>query len=144
MTNLSTSPFAYVLWIFLAISRRFSLSLHILSSPGNEDTNFDLAFQFDHSFMPECISHAEWNFMKFNDFPDCEDSRARSIHKSFTSSASFWESSRKAYLLEDKQIPNVGVFDEVFSTWMAIGGNTRDLGSFGEEMDKTTTLHQVS
>ncbi|GJS24604.1 reverse transcriptase domain-containing protein [Tanacetum coccineum] len=25
------------------------------------------------------------------DFPDCEDSRARSIHKSFTSSASFWE-----------------------------------------------------
>ncbi|GJR74738.1 hypothetical protein Tco_0087103 [Tanacetum coccineum] len=29
----------------------------------------------------------------FLDFPDCEDSRARSIHKSFTSSASFWESS---------------------------------------------------
>ncbi|GJW68519.1 reverse transcriptase domain-containing protein [Tanacetum coccineum] len=28
------------------------------------------------------------------DFPDCEDSRARSIHKSFTSSASFWESSK--------------------------------------------------
>ncbi|GJZ05017.1 reverse transcriptase domain-containing protein [Tanacetum coccineum] len=27
------------------------------------------------------------------DFPDCEDSHARSIHKSFTSSASFWESS---------------------------------------------------
>ncbi|GKE57055.1 hypothetical protein Tco_1496240, partial [Tanacetum coccineum] len=26
------------------------------------------------------------------DFPDREDSRARSIHKSFTSSASFWES----------------------------------------------------
>ncbi|GJW33177.1 reverse transcriptase domain-containing protein [Tanacetum coccineum] len=29
----------------------------------------------------------------FKDFPDCEDSRARSIHKSFTASASFWESS---------------------------------------------------
>ncbi|GJT17024.1 reverse transcriptase domain-containing protein [Tanacetum coccineum] len=28
-----------------------------------------------------------------DDFPDCEDSHARSIHKSFTSSASFWESS---------------------------------------------------
>ncbi|GJX12517.1 hypothetical protein Tco_0204275 [Tanacetum coccineum] len=27
---------------------------------------------------------------------------------------------RKAHLLEDKQIPSVGVFDEVFSTWMAI------------------------
>ncbi|GJX97951.1 retrotransposon protein, putative, unclassified [Tanacetum coccineum] len=32
--------------------------------------------------------------------------------------------------------------DEVFSTWMAFGGNIRDLGSFGEETDKTTTLHQ--
>ncbi|GJR38715.1 hypothetical protein Tco_1214399 [Tanacetum coccineum] len=29
------------------------------------------------------------------------------------------------------------------STWMAFGGNTRDLGSFGEEMDKITTLHQI-
>ncbi|GJU70792.1 hypothetical protein Tco_1262197 [Tanacetum coccineum] len=27
---------------------------------------------------------------------------------------------------------------------MAFGGNTRDLGSFGEEMDKTTDLHQIS
>ncbi|GJZ76853.1 hypothetical protein Tco_0641525, partial [Tanacetum coccineum] len=27
------------------------------------------------------------------DFPDCDDSRACSIHKSFTSSASVWESS---------------------------------------------------
>ncbi|GJS60973.1 putative reverse transcriptase domain-containing protein [Tanacetum coccineum] len=33
--------------------------------------------------------------------------------------------------------------DEVFSTWMAFGGNTRDLGSFGEETNKTTTLHQI-
>ncbi|GJT41552.1 reverse transcriptase domain-containing protein [Tanacetum coccineum] len=32
----------------------------------------------------------KWN--QVEDFPDCEDSRARSIHKSFTSSASFWES----------------------------------------------------
>ncbi|GKE07945.1 hypothetical protein Tco_1411496, partial [Tanacetum coccineum] len=29
---------------------------------------------------------------------------------------------RKAHLLEDKQIPSVGVFDEVFSTWMTFGG----------------------
>nr|GEU31180.1 hypothetical protein [Tanacetum cinerariifolium] len=29
------------------------------------------------------------------------------------------------------------------STWMDFGGNTRDLGSFGEEMDKTTALHQI-
>ncbi|GKE44245.1 hypothetical protein Tco_1471529, partial [Tanacetum coccineum] len=31
---------------------------------------------------------------------------------------------KKAHLLEDKQILSV----EVFSTWMAFGGNTRDLG----------------
>ncbi|GJW33053.1 hypothetical protein Tco_0053085 [Tanacetum coccineum] len=49
---------------------------------------------------------------------------------------------RKSYLLEDKQILSVGVFDEVFSIWKTFGGNTHDLGSFGEEMDKTTDLHQ--
>ncbi|GKF30980.1 hypothetical protein Tco_0100778 [Tanacetum coccineum] len=32
---------------------------------------------------------------------------------------------------------------QFFSTWMAFGGNTRGLGSFGEEMDKTTDLHQI-
>ncbi|GJQ92474.1 hypothetical protein Tco_0003613 [Tanacetum coccineum] len=50
---------------------------------------------------------------------------------------------KKAHLLEDKQIPSVWVFDEVFSTWMAFGGNTRDLGSFGEETDEITDLHQI-
>ncbi|GJX40767.1 hypothetical protein Tco_0255757 [Tanacetum coccineum] len=48
---------------------------------------------------------------------------------------------KKAYLLEDKQILSVGVFDEV--TWMAFGGSTRNLGSFGEETDKITDLHQI-
>ncbi|GJT22012.1 hypothetical protein Tco_0891949 [Tanacetum coccineum] len=33
--------------------------------------------------------------------------------------------------------------DVVFSTWMAFGGNTRDLGSFGEETDEITDLHQI-
>ncbi|GJW74867.1 hypothetical protein Tco_0134237 [Tanacetum coccineum] len=51
---------------------------------------------------------------------------------------------RKAYLLEDKQILRVGVFDKVFSTWMDFGGNTRDLGSFGEETDKITDLQHGS
>ncbi|GKF36225.1 hypothetical protein Tco_0112983 [Tanacetum coccineum] len=46
---------------------------------------------------------------------------------------------RKAHLLEDKQIPSAGVF----STWMSFGENTRDLGSFGEETDKITDLHQI-
>ncbi|GKD85477.1 hypothetical protein Tco_1356631 [Tanacetum coccineum] len=49
---------------------------------------------------------------------------------------------RKAHLLEDKKILSVGVFDEVFSIWMAFGGNTHDLGSFGEETDEITDLHQ--
>ncbi|GKB80411.1 hypothetical protein Tco_0947306 [Tanacetum coccineum] len=31
----------------------------------------------------------------------------------------------------------------VFSTWMAFRGNTHDLGSFGEETDKITDLHQI-
>ncbi|GKF89236.1 hypothetical protein Tco_0263199 [Tanacetum coccineum] len=31
----------------------------------------------------------------------------------------------------------------VFSTWMAFGGNTHDLGSFGEETEKITNLHQI-
>ncbi|GKE34348.1 hypothetical protein Tco_1453670 [Tanacetum coccineum] len=46
---------------------------------------------------------------------------------------------RKAHLLKDKQIPSVGVF----STWMAFRGNTRDLGSFREETDEITDLHQI-
>ncbi|GKB71274.1 hypothetical protein Tco_0932686 [Tanacetum coccineum] len=31
----------------------------------------------------------------------------------------------------------------VFSTWIAFGGDTRDLGSFGEETDEITDLHQI-
>ncbi|GJY95929.1 hypothetical protein Tco_0512290 [Tanacetum coccineum] len=31
----------------------------------------------------------------------------------------------------------------VFSTWMAFGGNTHDLGSFGEETDEIMDLHQI-
>ncbi|GKF13893.1 hypothetical protein Tco_0055355, partial [Tanacetum coccineum] len=46
-------------------------------------------------------------------------------------------------LLEDKKIPSVGVFDEVFSSWMAFGGNTYDLGLFGEETDEITDLYQI-
>ncbi|GJY64756.1 hypothetical protein Tco_0466216 [Tanacetum coccineum] len=46
---------------------------------------------------------------------------------------------RKAHLLEDKKISSV----EVFSTWMAFGGNTRDLGSFREETNEITDPHQI-
>ncbi|GKD84748.1 hypothetical protein Tco_1355902 [Tanacetum coccineum] len=50
---------------------------------------------------------------------------------------------RKSHLLEDKQIPIVGVFDEVFSTWMTFEGNTCDLDLFGEETNEITNLHQI-
>ncbi|GJW37890.1 reverse transcriptase domain-containing protein [Tanacetum coccineum] len=39
------------------------------------------------------IKHYFGGDIPTEDFPDCEDSRAHSIHMSFTSSASFWESS---------------------------------------------------
>ncbi|GJX14194.1 hypothetical protein Tco_0205952 [Tanacetum coccineum] len=32
---------------------------------------------------------------------------------------------------------------KVFSTWITFGGNTRDLGSFREETDEITDLHQI-
>ncbi|GJS54368.1 hypothetical protein Tco_0627730 [Tanacetum coccineum] len=35
------------------------------------------------------------------------------------------------------------LFSEVFSPWMAFGGNTHDLGSFKEEADEITDLHQI-
>ncbi|GJT87008.1 reverse transcriptase domain-containing protein [Tanacetum coccineum] len=75
-------------------------------------TNFDIKTAGDHrkvqlNELNELRDHAYENSLiykektkrihdskiKNRDFPDCEDSRARSIHKSFTSSASFWESS---------------------------------------------------
>nr|GEV38290.1 hypothetical protein [Tanacetum cinerariifolium] len=31
----------------------------------------------------------------------------------------------------------------ILCTWMAFGGNTHDLGSFGEETDEITDLHQI-
>ncbi|GJR56556.1 hypothetical protein Tco_1407077 [Tanacetum coccineum] len=39
--------------------------------------------------------------------------------------AYFHQNGRKAHLLEKKQIPSAGVFDEVFGTWMTFGGNTQ-------------------
>ncbi|GJZ81176.1 hypothetical protein Tco_0646170 [Tanacetum coccineum] len=44
---------------------------------------------------------------------------------------------RKAYLLEDKQIPSVGVFDEVyFAIWKHLVEIHSDLGSFREEIEQ--------
>ncbi|GJZ49402.1 hypothetical protein Tco_0603592 [Tanacetum coccineum] len=37
----------------------------------------------------------------------------------------------------------INPYRRVFSTWMKFGGNTRDLSSFEEETNKTTTLHHI-
>nr|GFA67602.1 hypothetical protein [Tanacetum cinerariifolium] len=37
----------------------------------------------------------------------------------------------------------IGVVDQLMSIWMAFGGNTCDLGLFGEETDEITDLHQI-
>ncbi|GJR58611.1 retrotransposon protein, putative, ty1-copia subclass [Tanacetum coccineum] len=51
---------------------------------------------------------------------------------------------------EVKRMPNVpyasavgSIMYAVFSTWMAFRGNTRNLGSFREETDEITDLHQI-
>ncbi|GJY76076.1 hypothetical protein Tco_0481192 [Tanacetum coccineum] len=56
---------------------------------------------------------------------------------------------RKAHLLEDKQIPSVEVFDEVsfYTLFRALRWHLEEIhvtwGSFGEETDKITDLHQI-
>ncbi|GJY13361.1 MAK10-like protein, partial [Tanacetum coccineum] len=100
----------------------------------------------DHEMTVESKEEFEENTMKkrkitrniFDVFPHYEGIRVSRMALEKSSRLM----GRKAHLLEDKQILSVGVFDEIFSTWMAFGGNTCDLGSFGEETDKTTDLHQ--
>ncbi|GKB99459.1 hypothetical protein Tco_0985596 [Tanacetum coccineum] len=70
-----SSLFAYVVWIFLAFLTYPVVPPYLLST-GNEDTIFDPGISIYHSFMPD-VSHRSGTFMKFNDCPDCDDSRAR-------------------------------------------------------------------
>nr|GEX84198.1 retrotransposon Orf1 [Tanacetum cinerariifolium] len=55
------------------------------------------------------------------------------------------EHTKSVYLRneEDKRRGGQEKRSGVFSTWMEFGGNTRDLGSFGEETDNITDLHQI-
>ncbi|GJZ84943.1 hypothetical protein Tco_0650282 [Tanacetum coccineum] len=71
----SESLFAYVVWIFLPFLT-YPVAPPYLLSCGNEDTIFDPGISVYHSFMPG-ISHRSGTFMKFNDCPDSEASRAR-------------------------------------------------------------------
>ncbi|GKE86922.1 hypothetical protein Tco_1560664, partial [Tanacetum coccineum] len=72
---LSEPLFAYIVWIFLPFLT-YPVAPPYLLSCGNEDTIFDPGISIYHSFMPD-VSHRNRTFMKFNDCPDCDDSRAR-------------------------------------------------------------------
>ncbi|GJQ95760.1 hypothetical protein Tco_0006899 [Tanacetum coccineum] len=67
--------FAYIVWIFLPFLT-YPVAPPYLLSCGNEDTIFDPGISVYHSFMPG-VSHRSGTFMKFNDCPDSEASRAR-------------------------------------------------------------------
>ncbi|GJZ31440.1 hypothetical protein Tco_0576487 [Tanacetum coccineum] len=74
-SNEAKSPlFAYVVWIFLPFLTYPVTPPYLLSS-GNKDTIFDPGISIYHSFMPG-VSHRSGTFMKFNDCPDFEASRA--------------------------------------------------------------------
>ncbi|GJR16751.1 ribonuclease H-like domain-containing protein [Tanacetum coccineum] len=45
--------------------------------------------------------------------------------------------------LRFKFIDTIGTSSCIFGAWMVFGGNTRDLGSFGEETNEITDLHKI-
>ncbi|GJT15938.1 hypothetical protein Tco_0874644 [Tanacetum coccineum] len=50
----------------------------------------------------------------------------------------------KAHLLEDKQIPSVGVFDEVFRIWKTFGRITRDLDHLEKKRTRLRTYTNIT
>ncbi|GJV04207.1 hypothetical protein Tco_1337776 [Tanacetum coccineum] len=79
---LSEPLFAYIVWIFLPFLT-YPVAPPYLLSCGNEDTIFDPGISIYHSFMPD-VSHRSGTFIKFNDCPDFEVSRARGFCPSIT------------------------------------------------------------
>ncbi|GKF42391.1 hypothetical protein Tco_0125733 [Tanacetum coccineum] len=73
----SESLFAYVVWIFLPFLT-YPVAPPYFLSYGNEDTISDPGISSYNSFMPD-VSHRSGTFMKFNDCPDSEASRAHSF-----------------------------------------------------------------
>ncbi|GJT46213.1 hypothetical protein Tco_0954928 [Tanacetum coccineum] len=71
---LSEPLFAYIVWIFLPFLT-YPVAPPYLLSCGDEDIIFDPGISIYHSFMPD-VSHRSGTFIKFNDFPDCDDSCA--------------------------------------------------------------------
>ncbi|GJR78805.1 hypothetical protein Tco_0149590 [Tanacetum coccineum] len=100
-----SSLFAYVVWIFLAFLTGTFMKFNVYPKQLEERPMMILSSLLPHGTngirgrvkaceLVNVKQGASWVATHaYPDFPDCEDSRARSIHKSFTSSASFWESS---------------------------------------------------
>ncbi|GJY93516.1 hypothetical protein Tco_0509298 [Tanacetum coccineum] len=100
--------------------------------PGNPQQDLDEKGVIDSG----CSRHMTGNMSYLTDFKEINEG-----HVAFGGNSKRGKITgrgRKSHFLEDQQIPSVGVFN----IWKAFGGNTRDLGSFGEETDKTMDLHQ--
>ncbi|GKB79777.1 hypothetical protein Tco_0946672, partial [Tanacetum coccineum] len=90
----------------------------------------------------DLMAAAKNHFMELNELTELRDEAYKNtrIYKERTKK---WHDSR---LREDKNFKvgeKVLLFNSRLSTWMTFGGNTRDLGSFGEETDKITDIHQI-
>ncbi|GKE34672.1 hypothetical protein Tco_1453994 [Tanacetum coccineum] len=79
---LSEPLFAYIVWIFLPFLT-YPVAPPYLLSCGNEDTIFDPGISIYYSFMTG-VSHWSGTFIKFNDCPDSEASRASGFCPSIT------------------------------------------------------------
>nr|GEW34707.1 ribonuclease H-like domain-containing protein [Tanacetum cinerariifolium] len=111
----------------------FSL-LDVLSmDSGGRSSNHTLADPVSRS--PQCLSFASW-ISVFSVLLYCLHSR-RMVPFFWTGSSG---DSDLSYLNIEKTLVRSWL---MMSTWMAFGGNTRDLGSFGEETDEITDLHQI-
>nr|GEZ08525.1 transposon Ty3-G Gag-Pol polyprotein [Tanacetum cinerariifolium] len=71
------------------------------------------------------------------------DSNLRVIIRNAMRQGYYWPTMHEDAKKEIQKCDSCQIHLAVFSTWMAFGGNTRDLGSFGEETDEITNLHQI-
>ncbi|GJW16731.1 hypothetical protein Tco_0024167 [Tanacetum coccineum] len=99
-------------------------------------TNYDDTIQTNQEWFNERKSKGDND----NDIEDLDDYLVRDDAPFIINEEEerFKEKRCKLLGIPYKKPPNV----QVFSIWKAFGGNTRDFGSFGEETNKTTDLHQ--
>nr|GEV49305.1 hypothetical protein [Tanacetum cinerariifolium] len=89
------------------------------------------------------ITVDQWLDLKFGDHKKVD----REIMEEVYALWLYWTRGDDEVVLTDEELEYEKVSEEkeiveIFSTWMAFGGNTHDLGSFWEEIDEIATLHQ--